>query len=280
MSVPHLSPEQIRAFYIPVPPLPEQHAIVAYLDRKTARIDDLIEKKRRLLALLKERRTAIITHTVTKGLPADEARAAGLPVDPPMKDSGVEWLGKVPGHWSVGQLRQVMSMKSGLAITSDNISETGYYPVYGGNGIRGYTDRHTHDGQFVLIGRQGALCGNVHFVNGQFWASEHAVAVTVGRNLVPRFSYYLLGEMNLNQYSVAAAQPGLAVNRVLALLGVLPPPAEQHAIVAYLDRETARIDELTAKVEEAIELLGEYRTALITAAVTGQVDARGAVEAW
>ena len=85
--------------------------------------------------------------------------------------------------------------------------------------------------------------------------------------------------MNLNQYSVAAAQPGLAVNRVLALLGVLPPPAEQHAIVAYLDRETARIDELTAKVEQAIELLGEYRTALITAAVTGQVDVRGAMEA-
>ncbi|NBT25491.1 MAG: restriction endonuclease subunit S [Actinobacteria bacterium] len=278
-TVESLEHQYLEQTIICLPPLPEQHAIVAYLDRETARIDDLIDKKRLLLALLKERRTAIITHAVTKGLPTEEARAAGLPVDPPMKDSGVEWLGEVPAHWSVGQLRQVMSMKSGLAITSDNISETGYYPVYGGNGIRGYTDRHTHDGQFVLIGRQGALCGNVHFVNGQFWASEHAVAVTIGRNLVPRFSYYLLGEMNLNQYSVAAAQPGLAVNRVLALLGVLPPPAEQHAIVAYLDRETARIDELTAKVEQAIELLGEYRTALITAAVTGQVDVRGAMEA-
>jgi type I restriction enzyme S subunit len=159
-------------------------------------------------------------------------------------------------------------MKSGSAITSDNISETGYYPVYGGNGIRGYTDRHTHDGQFVLIGRQGALCGNVHFVNGQFWASEHAVVVTVGRNLVPRFSYYLLGEMNLNQYSVAAAQPGLAVNRVLALLGVLPPLPEQRAIVAYLDRETARLDDLIDKKRRLLALLKERRTAVITHAVT------------
>ena len=134
-----------------------------------------------------------------------------------LKDSGVEWLGDVPEHWEIQRLKTVCAMKSGEGITAMSIEDKGEYPVYGGNGLRGYTSEFTHDGDYVLIGRQGALCGNVHIARGQFWASEHAVVTTVFPDHTLEWLSALLEIMNLNQYSIAAAQPGLAVERVMNL---------------------------------------------------------------
>ena len=156
------------------------------------------------------------------------------------------------------------------------IEPTGEYPVYGGNGLRGYTSNYTHDGNFALIGRQGALCGNVHIARGQFWASEHAVVVTIHSDHVLEWFGAILGVMNLNQYSIAAAQPGLAVERVLNLWVPVPPSEEQAVIATDIEQQTAYIDVTVNRDHRQISFLREYRTRLITDVVTGKLDVREA----
>jgi type I restriction enzyme S subunit len=179
---------------------------------------------------------------------------------------------EVPKHWVVKKLGYLTSLKSGETITADTIEDQGMYPVYGGNGLRGYTDSFTHRGDYVLIGRQGALCGNINYAHGNFWASEHAVVATP----LEEYEYRWLGEslraMNLNQYSVSAAQPGIAIDRINALKIGVPPLQEQRWIADYLDRETTQIDNLIAAKEQMLTLLEEKREALISHAVTRGLD--------
>lgn len=193
---------------------------------------------------------------------------------PPKRQSGLAWAPYVPAHWRVKKLGFLASLKSGDSITADDIKDDGPYPVYGGNGLRGYTDRFTHDGEYSLIGRQGALCGNINYAKGQFWASEHAVVVAPREEIAVRWLGELLRAMDLNQYSVSAAQPGLAVDTISALRVPIPPLKEQRAIADYLDRETARLDALVAAKERVLGLLAEKRRALITSAVTRGLDPR------
>jgi type I restriction enzyme S subunit len=188
------------------------------------------------------------------------------------KRSNVGWLGDVPEHWEVCSLKRIVRLKSGEGITSDAIDDKGLYPVYGGNGPRGYTSSYTHDGFYVLIGRQGALCGNVNYASGKFWASEHAVVATPSRQVETRWLGELLRAMNLNQYSISAAQPGLAVETLNALQVPLPSGLEQRAIASFLDRETAKIDALVEEQKLLIELLKEKRQAVISHAVTEGLD--------
>ncbi len=111
-----------------------------------------------------------------------------FPRFPAYKKTGVEWLGEVPSTWRVVPLKYVVAMKSGEQITAERIEEVGPYPVFGGNGLRGFTNTYTHEGNFPLIGRQGALCGNINYAAGKFWASEHAVVVTP--RIAPAFGKY------------------------------------------------------------------------------------------
>jgi type I restriction enzyme S subunit len=188
------------------------------------------------------------------------------------KDSGVEWLGEVPEHWEATALKRLAFLKSGESINSIDIEEEGQYPVYGGNGRRGYTPAFTHEGTFALIGRQGALCGNINYAEGRFWASEHAIVITPRVPLATRWLGELLRAMNLNQYSISAAQPGLSVEMVANLRVPRPSYPEQSAIATFLDRETAKIDALMAEYRTLIELLNEKRQAVISHAVTKGMD--------
>jgi type I restriction enzyme S subunit len=162
-----VSVDKIKNLTIPHPPLPEQRTIAAFLDHKTRLIDTYIAKKQQQIERLLAYRTTLINQAVTKGLNPDA----------PMKDSGIEWLGEIPAGWTCAKLKHIANFKSGDSITSTDIDKTGQFPVYGGNGIRGYTNKYTHNGNFILIGRQGALCGNIHYAKGYFWASEHAIVV-------------------------------------------------------------------------------------------------------
>jgi type I restriction enzyme S subunit len=267
-TVKHLSSGQVLDIRMALPPdQAELEALVRFLDRETGKIDALVEEQRRLIALLKEKRQAVISHAVTKGLNPHA----------PLKPSGIEWLGDIPAHWETSALKRLVRLQSGEGITSEGIEHEGTYPVFGGNGQRGFTEDFTHEGEFVLIGRQGALCGNINYASGRFWASEHAlVAHPVGR-----FEVQWLGEvlraMNLGQYSVAAAQPGLSADLLGNLKVPVPPPAEQAAIAALLNRQTGKIDALAGVAERTVSLLQERRAALISAAVTGKIDVRGLV---
>ena len=191
---------------------------------------------------------------------------------PTMKDSGVEWLGDVPAHWGCRRLKTLCAMQSGEAITAESIEATGEYPVYGGNGVRGFSSQYTHDGVYALIGRQGALCGNVHLARGRFWASEHAVVTNLHGDHAPEWFVSILQAMNLNQYSIAAAQPGLSVDRVLNLWAPVPPQCEQRTIARFLNHAMNRIDRYIRAKEKLIALLEEWKRATINEAVTGQID--------
>ena len=195
-----------------------------------------------------------------------------FPRYPEYKDSGVEWLGEVPGHWDICALKRIADLKSGESITAEDINEDGEFPVFGGNGLRGFTTRYTHDGAYALIGRQGALCGNINYATGKFWASEHAVVATPKVAVETQWLGELMRAMNLNQYSVSAAQPGLSVEIVGNLRIPVPPAPEQSTIATFLDRETAKIDALVAEQEKLIALLQEKRQAVISHAVTKGLD--------
>lgn len=197
---------------------------------------------------------------------------AGLKPYLVMRNSGVPWLGKVPEHWDVRRLKTLCSMRSGDGITGMSIEPSGEYPVYGGNGVRGYTSRYTHDGNYVLIGRQGALCGNVHLARGRFWASEHAVVASVRSGNVHAWFRAILMVMNLNQYSLAAAQPGLAVERILNLCLPVPPSEEQAAIARFIDHTDRRIRRYIRAKQKLIKLLEEQKQAIIHRAVTRGLD--------
>jgi len=263
-KMPRANWDFIGGLSVLIPNANEQRDIAAFLELVTARIDGLITKKEQLIELLQEKRAALISHVVTKG------------IDPKvsMKDSGVEWLGKIPEHWKVKRLKRLAGLRAGFGITSETIEEVGEYPVFGGNGIRGFTSSYTHEGELPIIGRQGALCGCVNFAHGKFWASEHAVVATPEPEVNPHWLTYLLRAMSLNTYSQSAAQPGLAVETISALQVCMPDITEQNAIAAFLDKETTKIDTLNSKIQNAIEKLKEYRTALISAAVTGKIDVR------
>ena len=271
---PNINAEIVHSLRVPVPPFPEQTAIVRFLGHADRRIRRYIRAKRKLIALLEEQKQAIIHEAVTGRIDVRTGRPYTA-----YKPSGVEWLGGVPEHWEVRRLKTLCSMKSGDSITATSIDPIGEYPVYGGNGLRGYTSNYTHDGDFVLIGRQGALCGNVHIARGEFWASEHAVVVTLQPDHILEWFSMILGIMNLNQYSIAAAQPGLAVERVLNLWLSVPHPQEQVAIATYIEQQTTDIISGIDRARQQIELLREYRTRLIADVVTGKFDVREAAAA-
>ena len=227
-----LSQERMKEIPFLVPPLAEQAAIIRYLNHVDRRINRYIRAKQRLGELLEEEKQVIIHRAVTRGLDPDV----------PLKPSGVDWLGDVPDHWEVRRLKTLASMSAGASITALSIEESGDYPVYGGNGIRGYTPTFTHDGDFALIGRQGALCGNVHLARGRLWASEHAVVAALSPGHDLGWFGAALAAMDLNQYSIAAAQPGLAVDRVMTLSLAVPPAWEQKHLSEHLDHETADLE--------------------------------------
>ncbi|WP_020146742.1 restriction endonuclease subunit S [Thioalkalivibrio sp. ALJ15] len=195
-----------------------------------------------------------------------------FPKYPEYKDSGVEWLGEVPAHWEVLKIKRICHLQSGEFISPDQIIEEGDFPVYGGNGKRGYASHYTHEGLHPIVGRQGALCGNINYATGRFWASEHAVVARTENGVHPFWLGELLRSMDLNQYSVSAAQPGLAVDRIRNLMTGLPPTEEQEVIAAFLDHETGKIDALIEEQRRLIELLKEKRQAVISHTVTKGLD--------
>lgn len=183
-----------------------------------------------------------------------------------------EWLSEAPNDWKTARVKDLATLRSGDGITSEQIDSTGDYPVYGGNGLRGYFSQYNNDGDYVLIGRQGALCGNINYANGKFWASEHAVVAYLRKGAYWKWCGEMLRAMNLNQYSIAAAQPGLAVERIKRLLLPLPALSEQKAIATYLDTKTAEIDHKIELLEQKAALYRELKQSLINETVTHGLD--------
>ena len=242
-------------------PNDEQSAIAAYLDTQCAKIDEIIAQAKASIEDYKQWKASIIYEAVTKGLDPNVE----------MKDSGIEWIGRMPAHWTAPALKHLCTMQAGKNLISEQISTSGRYPVYGGNGQRGYYSDYNVNGNFLLVGRQGALCGNVHCVSGKFWATEHAVVTTPSKITNISYLYYLLIAMDLNQYaSNSAAQPGLSVGNILTVKTLLPPIDEQVRISEFLDNCCPRIDEVITEKQSLIDDLESYKKSLIYEVVTGK----------
>lgn len=289
----HVTKGDLGGIRVPLPPVEEQATIATFLDRETGKIDALSAEYERLIELLKEKRQAVISHAVTKGL------------DPkvPMKDSGVEWLGEVPAHWEVKRLRFVASLNPSKAELThlDRGAEVSFLPMeaIGEDGTlnlertraigeveNGYT--YFRDGDVAVAkitpcfeNGKGAV---MHGLTGGvgFGTTELIVARPRAEEVVSGFLHWLfvstqfrkLGEATM--YG-AGGQKRVPDEFVRNFAIAFPPTEEQAAIVTFLDRETAKFDALTAEAEKAIGLLKERRSALISAAVTGKIDVRGLV---
>ncbi len=274
-----------------VPPLDEQRSISEFLDHETAKIDALVTEQERLIELLKEKRQAVISHAVTKGL------------DPsvPMKDSGVEWLGEVPVHWNVTRLKFVAHVQTGIAKGKDTTGKSTITVPYlrVANVQDGYLaldevalidieadqlDRYrllpgdvlmNEGGDFDKLGRGAIWNGEIHdciHQNHVFAVRPHGVSAD-WLNCVTSSQYAQFYFMGRSKQSTNLAS--ISSSNIMELPVVLPPAKEQVSVQAFIKRETEKLDTLKATSEGAIALLQERRTALISAAVTGQIDVRG-----
>jgi type I restriction enzyme S subunit len=244
------------------PPLDEQAHISAFLDGETAKIDALIAEQKRLIELLKEKRQAVISHAVTKGLDPNA----------PMKPSSIESLGEVPAHWPIVAIKRFSTLQRGYDLTDAERTD-GPYPVVTSGGISGSHGSFMAPCPGVVTGRYGST-GRLFYVEDDFWPHNTSLYVSHFHGNHSRFVWYSLQTVDFAAHCAKAAVPGIDRNDIHVLPVAVPPIDEQLAIVEYLDAGTAKLDTLTAEAQRAIDLLQERRTTLISAAVTGQIDVR------
>lgn len=245
---------------LPLPPLETQRRIAQFLDQKTAQIDGLIDKKHALLLRLAEKRQAIITHAVTKGLNPDV----------PMKPTGIDWLGDIPAHWVACGLGQKIKLQRGVDITKSERVD-GEFPVVSSGGIDYFHDTALCDGPGVLIGRKGSA-GKLHYMKGAYWPHDTTLYVREFRGNDSRFVWYLLHCIDLTSFDTGSSNPTVNRNRVHPVQTAWPNADEQQAIASYLDRELSGIAEIEDGIDISILKLAEYRSAMVAAAVTGKLD--------
>ena len=186
-----------------------------------------------------------------------------------MKDSGIEWIGEIPVNWAKTRIGNLFRFSSGDSLTNEEIQDEGLYKVYGANGPRGYYHHTNLAGKHILIGRVGALCGNIHIVDEPVWVTEHAlIAEQISPDVCTDFAGRVFESMNLGQYSKASAQPVIASSVVQRLQIPIPPSLEQRRIADYLDRKCSQIDAIIARQQEVIEKLKDYKLSVITEVVT------------
>lgn len=261
----------VENFYCPLPSIHEQRLIADFLDRETKKIDALIAEQQRLIELLQEKRQAVISHAVTKGLNPDA----------PMKDSGVEWLGQVPAHWEICPLKWLARCSSGKSLDMENnfcleSDDDHPIPVFGGNGIMGYCSSPLISEPVLAVGRVGALCGNLHLVSNRSWITDNALILRCLTNILSlSYTREVLTIRNLNEIASKTAQPLITGSQLLNERIPVPSLEEQEKIVDSIKIFNAETNALVDTAQKSIFLLKERRSALISAAVTGQIDVRG-----
>ncbi|NOK17304.1 restriction endonuclease subunit S [Corallococcus carmarthensis] len=283
--------EQISEMKFPLPPIGEQMAITAFLDRETAKIDELVAEQQRLIELLKEKREAATSHAVTKGLNPDA----------PMKPSGIDWLGEVPAHWEAKKLRHfscmVQSGPFGSQLHAEEYISQGVPVINPINLVNGVivpsddvtvapavAERLAHQklqvgdvvfsrrgelGRCALVSEteRGWLCGTGSMILRLYESNYDPsyLARYLSLDVVRRY---------FESYSIGTIMDSLSSSTLLDLVVLIPPAREQVAIIAFFEAEARRLGALVLEAQRAIDLLQERRTALISAAVTGQIDVR------
>ncbi|AVM76075.1 restriction endonuclease subunit S [Magnetospirillum gryphiswaldense] len=287
-----LEPDKFGQLLIPLPSVSEQSAIAAFLDRETAKIDALVAEQEKLIELLKEKRQAVISHAVTKGL------------DPsvPMKDSGIEWLGEVPAHWEMKPFKHLSKIGNGSTPLRDEPRywENGTYPWLNSSVVN-YDSVQSSEAFItetaldecslprikppaVLVGLtgEGRTRGMAATLLFEATINQHVAYIKplderLHVSYARRFLDMAYGRLRFESDGGGSTKGAITCEQLCRTKTPLPPPDEQAAISSFLDLERERFDTLTAEAQRAIELLKEHRSALISAAVTGKIDVRGLV---
>ena len=283
-----LDPDEFKKIELLLPAKEEQKKIINFLDHETAKIDALIEKQQRLIELLKEKRQAVISHAVTKGLNPNA----------PMKDSGVEWLGEVPAHWNVSRIKNIAQLESGhtpdkkieeywidcnipwVSLNDstqlkavDYITDTAFY--LNDKGIANSSARKL-PARCVVFTRDASI-GLAAITTCVMAVSQHVIAwICDGKKVIPEYLLLVFYAMKdeLERYTFGATLKTIGMADVKKLVGVFPSISEQKSIVENVFVAKEKFDLSVSKVEAAIQLSKERRTALISAAVTGKIDVR------
>lgn len=292
-TIAHFTAEKVERTPVILPPPNEQDSIVSFLNQETSQIDGLIAKQNQLLGGLLKKRQALISHTVTKGL--DQSV--------PMQCSGVEWLGEIPAHWKPSRFSYLLTqIQTGW--TPDSIQQTAEEDEWAvlkvgcvrdgkffenehkalAPGVEPIPELEVHAGDLIMSrANTTELVGSVGLIRQtrpRLTLCDKTFRLVLKENLLPEFANYLLGARVVrNQIELAAtgassSMKNISQESVRGLWIPLPPVSEQQQIVAFLDKESAQIETLSDKVVQTIERLQERRSALITAAVTGQIDVR------
>jgi type I restriction enzyme S subunit len=289
VSYPAINASEVARLPIPLPPPAEQRAIAAFLDRECGKMDALVAEQERLIALLKEKQQAVISHAVTKGLDPNA----------PMKDSGVAWLGQVPAHWEVKRLKDIGTLVGGAGFPHEEQGREGEeLPFYKVADLARAEGGRTMGDAESTISRETASALRARIIPGNsiVYAKIGAALLLNRRRITTRpccidnnmtaftpalerlstlWAWYWLSIIDFGQVANPGAVPSFSEGDQEILPIALPDLNEQRAITAFLDRECSKLDSVTTEAERAIALLKERRAALISAAVTGKIDVRG-----
>ncbi|OYT87776.1 MAG: hypothetical protein CFE46_11630 [Burkholderiales bacterium PBB6] len=284
-AIPHITMKNIGDYWVTVPPTGEQEIIVQFLDREVAKIDALVAEQEQLITLLKEKLQAVTSHAVTKGL------------DPsvPMKDSGVEWLGEVPAHWGVSALSYLSSIETGATPERGEPSywngtipwlktgEINWEPIREAEefiteeGLANSAAKLSQPGTLLMaMYGQGVTRGRVALLEIEAAYNQACAAITFGDRVIPKFGryFFMAAYDHIREGGNETSQMNLSAGLIAKFRLSVPPKVEQEAIVRKLDDELLRSEVLCGEAVKAVTLLQERRSALISAAVTGQIDVR------
>lgn len=290
MGIPHVNGDELKNINLGVPAKLEQTQIASFLDHETSKIDTLIEKQQTLIQLLKEKRQAVISHAVTKGLNPDA----------PMKDSGVDWLGNVPEHWVVAQLKfNTLVMQTGpfgSQLHAEEYIEDGIPLINPAHMIDGdivpdsrvtvdeatqeRLERHKLSEGDIIFARRGELgrCAIVHKYQEGWICGTGSLRATLNDKLISEYAYLLITSdgliSELSLESKGSTMDNLNTETLGRVRMPVPPRNEQYEIISHVSQVSGKYKFLVESAEQAIKLMQERRTALISAAVTGKIDVR------
>lgn len=252
--------DKLGALTIPVPPFETQKCIAEYVDIKSNLIDRKIELLEKKAVLNKKLYKSVIYEAVNYGI---NSRTK-------LVDSRIKSVGEIPEHWRLIRLKEIMSIESGSSVKSESTEWVeGLYPIYGGNGIMGYTKEFNNSGETLVIGRVGAKCGNVYHLNEKVWVSDNALVAKSRFNNT--YLNYMLSSFNLNKLSNATAQPLITGGTIRNQFVALPDTDEANQIVNFLELKTKHFNSVISSIELQISKLYELRIAMIYDAITGKI---------
>ena len=253
--------QEMKNISVVIPSLIEQQRIADYLDKKCGEIDKLTALQEQMIAQLTDYKQSVITEAVTKGLNPDAE----------LVPSGIDWIGDMPKEWEITRVKFYGTIRSGDGISIEKIKDEGTYPVWGGNGLIGYSEKYNESKTSIVIGRVGALCGNVRLLTSPTFVSDNALIFRLSDKVDSKYMLWLLIGADLNRLNTSNAQPLITGTKVKNVFIPFPSLSEQQSIAAYLDTKCSEIDSLIAIKQQKIETLKDYKKSVIYEAVTGKM---------